>query len=126
MVRAKVVSHPVKWQHGGYHEIVKPKKRYRTINRDEVVRLLEIEEKDLSKVYQARVKETLRKGCLSRDDIWTANLAVGDDGFVEKIKKSVGRFVAKMNVREEPAAYGRIEQVFENSLEWEIFDESEL
>jgi hypothetical protein len=54
------------------------------------------------------------------------NLAVGDDGFVKKIKKSVGRFVAKMNVREEAAAYGQVEQVFENSLEWEIFDESEL
>lgn len=63
---------------------------------------------------------------LSRDDIWTVNLAVGDDGFVKKIKKSVGRFVAKMNVREEPAAYGRIEHGFENSLEWEIFDESKL
>jgi len=126
MVRAKAVTHPANWQHGGYHEIVKPKKRYRLINRNEVVRLLEIEEKDLCKIYQARIKDALRKGCLSRDDIWTVNLAVGDDGFVEKIKKSVGRFVAKMNVREEPAAYGRIEQVFENFLEWEIFDESEL
>ncbi|MGX9365616.1 transposase [Desulfoplanes sp. PS50] len=126
MVRAKVVNHPAKWQHGGYHEIVKPKKRYRLINRDEVGRLLEIEEKDLSKIYQARIKEALRKGNLSRDDIWTVSLAVGDDGFVEKVKKSVGRFVAKMNLREEPAAYGRIEQVFENSLEWKIFDESEL
>jgi putative transposase len=126
MVRAKVVSHPVKWQHGGYHEIVKPKKRYRTINRDEVVRLLEIEEKDLSKVYQARVKETLRKGCLSRDDIWTVNLAVGDDGFVEKIKKGLGRFVSKMNVKEEPATYGQVDRGSENSLEWKIFEESEL
>ncbi|MDD2285493.1 MAG: hypothetical protein PHQ11_08865, partial [Paludibacter sp.] len=73
-----------------------------------------------------RIKDALLKGCLSRDDIWTVNLAVGDDGFVEKIKKSVGRVVAKMNVREEPATYGRIEHVFENSLEWELFDESEL
>jgi hypothetical protein len=87
---------------------------------------LEIEEKDLSKIYQARIKEALRKGNLSRDDIWTVNLAVGDDGFVEKVKKSVGRFVAKMNLREEPAAYGRVEQISENSLEWEIFEESEL
>ena len=68
----------------------------------------------------------MRKGNLSRDDIWTVNLAVGDDGFVEKIKKSVGRFVRKLNVKEEPAAYGPVEQVSENSLEWEIFDESEL
>jgi putative transposase len=126
MVRAGIVKHPAKWQHGGYHEIVKPKKRYRTINRDEVVRLLEIEEKDLSKIYKARIKEALRKGCLSRDDIWTVKLAVGDDGFVEKIKKGVGRFVRKMNLKEELATYGPVDWDSENSLEWKIFDESEL
>jgi putative transposase len=126
MVRAGVVNHPAKWQHGGYHEIIKPKKRYRTIDRNEVVRLLAIEEKDLSKIYQARIKEALRKGCLSRDDIWTVNLAVGDEGFVERIKKGVGRFVSKMNVKEEPATYGPVDQISENSFEWKIFDESEL
>lgn len=126
MVRAGIVKHPAKWQHGGYHEIVKPKKRYRTINRDEVVRLLEIEEKDLSKIYKARIKEALRKGCLSRDDIWTVKLAVGDDGFVERIKKGVGRFISKMNVKEDPATYGPVDWDSENSLEWKILDESEL
>jgi putative transposase len=114
------------WPGGGYHEIVKPKKRYRTINRDEVVRLLEIEEKDLSKIYKARIKDALRKGCLSRDDIWTVKLAVGDDGFVERIKKGVGRFISKMNVKEEPATYGPVDWDSENFLEWKIFDESEL
>ena len=54
------------------------------------------------------------------------NLAVGDDGFVEKIKKGLGRFVSKMNVKEEPAAYGQVERDSGNSLEWECFDESEL
>jgi hypothetical protein len=54
------------------------------------------------------------------------NLAVGDEGFVERIKKSVGRFVSKLNVKEKPAAYGQIEQDAENALEWEIFDKSEL
>ena len=93
---------------------------------DEVVRLLEIEEKDLSRIYQARIKEALRKGCLSRDDIRTVKLAVGDEGFVEKIKNGVGSFVSKLNVKEESAAYGPVEQIFENSLKWEIFDESEL
>jgi hypothetical protein len=87
---------------------------------------LAIEEKDLSKIYQARIKEALRKGCLSRDDIWTVNLAVGDEGFVERIKKGVGRFVSKMNVKEEPATYGPVDQISENSFEWKIFDESEF
>jgi hypothetical protein len=54
------------------------------------------------------------------------NLAVGDEGFVEKIKKGVGRFVSKLNVKEEPATYGQVDWGSENSLEWKIFDESEL
>ena len=52
MVRAKVVKHPKNWEHGGYHEIVKPKQRYQTINHKEVVRLLDVDEKELSKTYQ--------------------------------------------------------------------------
>jgi hypothetical protein len=64
--------------------------------------------------------------CLSRDDIWTVKLAVGDDGFVERIKKGVGRFISKMNVKEEPATYGPVDWDSENFLEWKIFDESEL
>jgi hypothetical protein len=54
------------------------------------------------------------------------NLAVGDEGFVERIKKGVGRFIRKMNVKEEPATYGPVKQISENSLEWKILDESEL
>ncbi|MGX9365624.1 hypothetical protein ACTVJH_06235 [Desulfoplanes sp. PS50] len=41
-------------------------------------------------------------------------------------KKGVGRFVSKMNVKEEPATYGPVDRDSENSLEWKIFDESEL
>jgi hypothetical protein len=37
---------------GGYHEIVRPKQRYRTINRKEVTRLLDVEEKELGRQYQ--------------------------------------------------------------------------
>jgi hypothetical protein len=53
-------------------------------------------------------------------------LAVGDDGFVERIKKGVGRFISKMNVKEEPATYGQVDRDSENSLRWKIFDNSEL
>jgi hypothetical protein len=31
-----------------------------------------------------------------------------------------------MNVNEEPGTYGTVEQISANSLEWEIFEESEL
>jgi hypothetical protein len=45
---------------------------------------------------------------------------------VEKVKRSVGRFVRKLNVKEEAAAYGPVKSLAENSLEWDVFDESEL
>src|SRR6056297_3526567 len=48
MVRAKVVKHPRKWEHGGYHEIVRPKQRYRTIDRKEVTRLLMLKKRNLA------------------------------------------------------------------------------
>jgi hypothetical protein len=31
-----------------------------------------------------------------------------------------------MNVKEEPATYGPVDQISENSFEWKIFDESEF
>ncbi len=93
MVRAKVVKHPRKWEHGGYHEIVKPKQRYRTINRKEVTRLLDVEEKEIGRQYQGWIKEALKQGNLHRNGLWTSELAVGDDAFVEKVKANLGRLV---------------------------------
>jgi len=90
MVRAKVVKHPRNWEHGGYHEIVRPKQRYRTIARKEVTRLLDVDEKTLGNQYEGWIKEALRQGHLRRNAVWSSELAVGDDGFVEQIKKNVG------------------------------------
>ena len=126
MVRANVVNHPRNWEHGGYHEIVKPKQRYRTIYRSEVSRLLDIEEKELSKTYQGWIKAALRKGNLCRDEIWSRGLAVGDTDFVEKIKKNIGRWVSTMAVSEEQASYGQQPDMTENLLEWCVFDENDL
>lgn len=125
MVRAKVVKHPSKWEHGGYHEIVRPKKRYQIIKRSEVSRLLGLEEDHLSKSYQKWIREALRKGNLSRDSIWSTELAVGDNGFIETIKKGVGRFISKMTVKEAPALYGQA-QSRPNTLAWQIFEETDL
>ncbi len=125
MVRAKVVKHPSKWEHGGYHEIVKPKKRYQIIKRGEVSRLLGLEEDDLSKSYQRWIREAIKKGNLSRDSVWSTELAVGDNGFIEKIKKGVGRFVSKMTVQEVPGLYGQTRSQ-PNSLAWQIFEEADL
>jgi putative transposase len=61
MVRAGVVKHHAEWPHSGYLAIQQPPKRYR------VVDLL------------AR-----------RDDRWSESIAVGSEGFVEKVKNESG------------------------------------
>lgn len=40
MVRAGVVDHPSEWKWSGYHEIQKPKRRYRLIDHDKLLGLL--------------------------------------------------------------------------------------
>jgi putative transposase len=67
MVRAGVVTSPDRWEHCGYHEIVKQKKRYKTIKRNELARLLSIDEINLSMNYQAWINEALEKSQLSRE-----------------------------------------------------------
>ncbi|KXB09006.1 hypothetical protein AKJ60_01290, partial [candidate division MSBL1 archaeon SCGC-AAA385M11] len=40
--------------------------------------------------YKSWISNTLKKGNLSRDDIWTSDVAVGDESFVNKIRKHLG------------------------------------
>jgi putative transposase len=54
MVRAGIVAHPRDWPHAGYHEIVRPKQRYRIVDRDAVYEVLEIgPTEELSVPYEA-------------------------------------------------------------------------
>ena len=130
MVRAKIVDHPKKWKHSGYNEIVSPKQRYRLIDHKELSRLAAMEEDStFSKHYQGWIENALKKGNLSRDEIWTKDVAVGSDSFIEKVRKRLG-FVGTKNiprskssqmhsVQEETSLYGLKNENIE--LEWEIF-----
>ena len=132
MVRAKAVDHPKKWQHGGYNEIVKPKQRYRLIDHEELSRLTGMEvNSSFHKQYKCWVDNVLKQGNLSREEIWTTEVAVGSESFVEKIRKNLG-FIGKkrisgfkrnepMAVQEEIAEYGYGQSG--NQLEWEIFSD---
>ena len=53
-------------------------------------------------------------------------MAVGDDGFVERVKANLGRLVSKMSVNEDPAYYGQQADIIDSILEWQIFDDNEL
>src|SRR5690606_31165774 len=43
MVRAGVVSHPRDWPHSGFHEILRPRQRYRIIDREALCEVLEVD-----------------------------------------------------------------------------------
>ena len=82
MVRAGAVKHPRQWKHGGYNEIVNPKQRYRLIDHASLRRLTDFDNNDsLTAQYKSWISNTLQKGNLSRDDIWTSDVAVGDESF---------------------------------------------
>ncbi len=40
--------------------------------------------------YQGWIENALKKGNLSRDEIWTKNVAVGGKPFVDKIRRRLG------------------------------------
>ncbi len=44
----------------------------------------------LTAQYKSWINNTLKKGNLSRDEIWTSDAAVGDESFVNTIRKRLG------------------------------------
>jgi hypothetical protein len=77
---------------------------------------------DFSKHYANWIKTAIKRGNLSRDNVWTTEVAVGKKSFVEKIRKKLG-FTSKLPddspaICEDLASYG--EQIPENALEWDV------
>lgn len=122
MIRAGVARHPSQWKHGGFHEIVKPKQRYRTVNLSELSRLAGMpDDPDFPKHYAGWVENVVRRGHLCRDDVWTAELAVGSEKFVNHVRRQSGYAPVvkpESNVlAEEPARYGD-QRDCGNMVEW--------
>ncbi len=57
------------------------------LDRKKLADRLEVDVEDLPKQYAVWLKEALRKGNLSRDEIWTTKIAAGSETFIEKIKR---------------------------------------
>jgi putative transposase len=124
MVRAGVVSHPSQWKHGGYHEIVKPKQRYKLVDREALMWLLDMaDDSRFSKWYAEKVAQAIVDKDLDREAIWTQELAVGSLEFVERIRKRCG-YTSKISpdrpavVYEDVESYGVPRAKAENLFEW--------
>lgn len=91
MVRAGIVQHPSEWRDCGYHEIQHPPQRRRIIDRQLLMRLLNIKgERALQQTHRQWIEATIASGSLEKDTKWTRSLAVGSQAFVTDIKGQLG------------------------------------
>jgi len=101
MVRAGMVDHPIKWEESGYYEIANPKQRYSIIDYKTLLDVLGFDSiGQLQRVQAEWVQEALRRDIQKREPKWTENIAVGDEGFIEKIR-------LELNIKPTP---GRVTQ----------------
>jgi len=91
MVRAGVVSHPLEWPHSGYHEIQSPPQRYRLLDRERLIALVEAaDDADLQRSHREWIAQSVDRGEEMRRAEFTTALAVGGEAFVARIKAQMG------------------------------------
>lgn len=123
MIRAGIVKHPLEWKDCGIHEILNPQQSNKLIDIPELARLAGFPEKEnLPEHYAGLLESVLKKGSLSRDDIWTRELAVGSKFFVDNVRKQCGYSSPLPDnhhiVREQPSPYGLCTRDPSNLVEW--------
>jgi putative transposase len=90
MVRAGCVDHPRKWKWSGYHEIQKPKKRYRLIDHDRLCRVLNYDNyESLAKTHRQWVESQLLCG-LQRQEHYSRSIAVGNEVYIRHVQQVFG------------------------------------
>lgn len=90
MVRAGVVSHPSKWQFGGYNEIQKPLRKCVLISYEKLATLSGFSDyNNFQEAHRNLVEESLCNKT-SRQSWWSESIAVGSELFVDTIKRRLG------------------------------------
>ena len=118
MVRAGVVDHPCQWKWSGYHEIQKPKTRYRLIDHDKLRRFLDADTNETLAQTHRRWVESQLKTRQERQEHFGKSIAVGSEEFIRSVQKALGiravgrrvfeTPVAGYQLKESIAAYGSI------------------
>ncbi len=91
MVRAGVVDHPSKWQHGGYNEIQAPRRKNIIIAYERLRELAGFEDyESFVSTHRKWVQATLEEIDAKRESRWTESIAVGGSPFIERIKRAMG------------------------------------
>lgn len=91
MVRAGVVKRPEEWSFCGYNEIQNPRERYRIIDYQKLMELLEVKRfRDVQDLSRAWVMEALASQNHFRESRWTESIAVGTERFAKAIQEKLG------------------------------------
>lgn len=86
MVRAGAVEHPKLWVHGGYAELQAPSCRYKRVDYETLILLLDMN--SMEQLREARdqwVASAIAAGHLLRQPVWTESVAVGNEDFIESM-----------------------------------------
>ncbi len=91
MVRAGVIEHPKDWPQGGYTEIQNPPSRYAIINLPALAQLCDFENiESLQDAHRQWVETALKDNTQQCESFWSNSIAVGSEGFIEKIQAELG------------------------------------
>ncbi len=86
MVRARAVGHPEEWVHGGYAEMLNPRKRYTYVDEQSLFSLLGMSSlRELQFAREKWVGQSIRKGDLSRKPEWSESVAVGGESYIRSL-----------------------------------------
>ncbi len=119
MVRAGVVKHPSEWKWSGYHEIQKPKTRYRLIDHDKLRGLLNADSNEtLVRTHRGWIESQL-KSKPERQEHFGSSLAVGSEAFIRRMQQALGiRAVGRRALKTPATGY----QLKESIAAYGIFD----
>ena len=109
MMRAGAVMHPSEWEQSGYHDIVGNRKRYRIVNKKQLLRQLGMtgNEEHFMKWYINTINA--KSECyMMRQKHWTEALAVGSESWIYEIKGRIGKKRLKIVDPEKAVQYNQI------------------
>ncbi len=91
MVRAGVVRHPSEYRLSGFNEIQNPPKRYAVINRKALLNFFSMGNQErFQQEHRYWVEAKLQADVQKRKILWSESIAIGSDGFVERIHQKLG------------------------------------
>lgn len=106
MVRAGVVDHPEKWKESGYCEIQQPKERYAIIDYTSLLKILNIESMDrMQQLQQEWIENAIGKNNSQREGKWTEAIAVGNEDFLEHIRRQYGLKAKSRRIKKNKEGY---------------------